>query len=136
MLYLSDTDLAELLNQIHNWEVISLWMKCTLLSGACMCSLMQATSLRLQRESMYSLKTRSGGQTSCSVIISYKGPPIPQSHVCNYSQLGLGEQGWRDGERGSEERKKRDEVGPRGITWLKLILLFATVSLCHYCVCV
>lgn len=22
-------DLAELLNQIHNWEVISLWMKCT-----------------------------------------------------------------------------------------------------------
>lgn len=108
MLYLSDTDLAELLNQIHNWEVISLWMKCTLLSGACMCSLMQATSLRLQRESMYSLKTRSGGQTSCSVIISYKGPPIPQSHVCNYSQLGLGSRG---GETGREEvRREKKET--------------------------
>lgn len=48
---------------------------------------------------------------------------------------GGGGVGWTDKERGGEERIT-EEVGPRGITWLKLILLSATVSLGHYCVCV
>lgn len=62
-------------------------------------------------EHVFSLKTCSVEQASCSVIISYTVPLSPQSRVGNYSEHGSGRRTGaevrRQGESGRGEKKRR-----------------------------